>query len=182
MLSSEYSTMAEERMEKILHSVREVFNQIRSGKASPTLFDRIQVDYYGTPTPINQIATISTPEARTILIQPWDKASLPLVEKAILTSSLSLNPNNDGKVLRINLPPLTEERRKELVKQSKVEAEKHRVSLRNVRRDILEEIKKNIRTEDEEKVLTTEIQKIVDLYMRKIDVILDEKEKEIMEI
>lgn len=181
-MSSEYQSTAETTMEKILHSLREVFNQIRSGKASASLFDRVQVDYYGTPTPINQVATISTPEARTILIQPWDKASLVLIEKAILTSSLSLNPSNDGKVLRINLPPLTQERRKELVKQAKTEAEKHRISVRNARRDILEHIKKNEQAEDQEKIFAAEIQKITNTYMKKIDTLLEEKEQEIMEI
>ncbi len=181
-MSDTYKMQAEEKMQKILHSLQEVFNQIRSGKASASLFDRVQVDYYGTPTPINQVATISIPEARMILIQPWDKASLPLIEKAILTSNLSLNPSNDGKVLRINLPPLTEERRKELVKQAKAEAEKHRISARNARRDALEDIKKNVSSEDEEKVFSAEIQKITDAFIKKIDAILEEKEKEIMEI
>ncbi|MGL4523958.1 MAG: ribosome recycling factor [Spirochaetia bacterium] len=169
-------------MQKALDSLKDVFNQIRSGKASPALFDRICVDYYGTQTPINQVANISTPEARAILIQPWDKESLPLIEKAIMTSNLSLNPSNDGKVIRILMPPLTEERRKDLVKQAKTETEKHRVSLRNLRRDILEEVKKDGATEDEEKMFSSEIQKITDIYMKKIESLLEEKEKEIMEI
>lgn len=181
-MSDSYKMQAEEKMQKILHSLQEVFNQIRSSKATSSLFDRVQVDYYGTPTPINQVATISIPEARMILIQPWDKASLPLVEKAILTSNLSLTPSNDGKVLRISLPPLTEERRKELVKQAKVEAEKHRVSARNARRDVLENIKKNVSSEDEEKIAASEIQKVTDACIGKIDTALEEKEKEIMEI
>jgi ribosome recycling factor len=181
-MSSEYKKTAQEKMDKIVQNLKESYHQIRTGKASAQLFDKVMADYYGTPTPINQIATISTPEARMIVIQPWDKTTLPILEKAILTSNLSLHPNNDGKVLRINLPPLTEERRKELVKQAKTWAEDHRVALRNIRRDILEQVKKDDVPEDEEKVIRDEIQKLIDTEIKHVDTILMDKEKEIMEI
>ncbi|NIZ39921.1 ribosome recycling factor [Entomospira entomophila] len=169
-------------MQKSIESLITTFSLIRSGKASASIFDRVMVDLYGSATPLNQVASISTPESRLIIIQPWDKTALSAIEKAILASDLSLNPNNDGKVIRINLPPLTEERRKDLVKQAKTEAEHHRVSIRNARRDALEQMKKAGLSEDEEKKDKEVIQKMTDGAIKKIDALFNEKEKEILEI
>ena len=173
---------AEERMKKTLKALKDEFNTIRTGRASASLFDKVNVEYYGTPTPLNQVANISIPEARLIVIQPFDKNALGDIEKAIQTSELSLNPNNDGKVIRINIPPLTEERRKELVKQAKNIGEQSRVSIRNIRRDTNDAIKKGEFTEDEQKKGMDEIQKLTDKYIKDIGSVIDEKEKEIMEI
>ncbi|NIZ19496.1 ribosome recycling factor [Entomospira culicis] len=172
----------EQKIQKAIDNLISTFSLIRSGKASASIFDRVMVDSYGTPTPLNQVASISTPEVRLILIQPWDKGQLSAIEKAILASDLSLNPNNDGKVIRINLPPLTEERRKALVKQAKNEAEEHRVSIRNARRDTLEQLKKAGLSEDDEKKDKENIQKATDNAIKKVDTLFAEKEKEIMEI
>jgi len=173
---------AEDRMKKTIKALKEEFNTIRTGRASANLFDKVMVEYYGTPTPMNQVANISIPEARLIVIQPFDKNALNDIEKAIQTSELSLNPNNDGKVIRINIPPLTEERRKDLVKQAKNIGEQSRVSIRNIRRDVNDQIKKGDSTEDEQKKATDDIQKLTDQYIKDISSIIDEKEKEIMEI
>jgi ribosome recycling factor len=181
-MDNSFRNDADEKMAKSLSSLKEEFNLIRGGKANAAIFDRIQAEHYGAMTPLNQLASISVPEARLIVIQPWDKNALPAIEKAILSSDLSLNPNNDGKVIRINVPPLTEERRKDLVKQIKAITEKHRVSVRGVRRDILEAMKKAEIPEDEEKRLKDEIQKLTDKYIKMMDDALTEKEKEIMEI
>jgi len=135
-------TQAEEKMKKSLKSLLDDFNTLRTGRASPALFDKIRVDYYGQKTPLSQVATVSVPEARLVVIQPWDKALLNEIEKAIQMSELSVNPNNDGKVIRINIPPLTEERRKELVKVVRKMAEESKVRLRNARRDANNELKK----------------------------------------
>jgi len=169
-------------MKKTIKALKEEFNTIRTGRASANLFDKVMVEYYGTPTPMNQVANISIPEARLIVIQPFDKNALNDIEKAIQTSELSLNPNNDGKVIRINIPPLTEERRKDLVKQAKNIGEQSRVSIRNIRRDVNDQIKKGDSTEDEQKKATDDIQKLTDQYIKDISSIIDEKEKEIMEI
>lgn len=171
-----------DRMEKTIKALGDEFNTIRTGRASTSLFDRVIVEYYGTPTPLNQVANISIPEARLIVIQPFDKNSLTDIEKAILTSDLGLNPNNDGKVIRINIPPLTEERRKDLVKQAKNIAENSRVSLRNIRRDANDSIKKGDFPEDEEKKGSEDIQKVTDDFVKKVNALLAEKENEIMEI
>lgn len=171
-----------DKMEKTIKALGEEFNTIRTGRASAALFDRVMVEYYGNPTPLNQVANVSIPEARLIVIQPFDKNSLGDIEKAILTSDLGLNPNNDGKVIRIAIPPLTEDRRKDLVKQAKNIAENSRVSIRNLRRDANDAIKKGDFPEDEQKKGTEEIQKLTDNYVKKINEILSEKEKEIMEI
>lgn len=177
---------AEERMKKSLNALEEEFSSLRTGRASTALFERIKVDYYGTPTPLNQVATVSVPESRLVVIQPWDKGALSAIERAIQTSELSVNPNNDGKVIRINIPPLTEERRKELVKVAKGSAEQSRVAVRNIRRDANDELKKAQKagelSEDEEKRGADEIQKLTDSYIRKVDDILSAKEKEIMEV
>ena len=177
---------AETRMKKSVAALEKEFNTIRTGRASAALFDKIKVDYYGQPTQLAQAATISVPEARLVVIQPWDKGLLGEIEKAIQKSELSVNPNNDGKVIRINIPPLTEERRKELVKVAKSSAENIRVAVRNIRRDANEELKKlqkssNI-SEDDEKKGTDKVQKITDKYIDEIGKVLEEKENEIMEI
>lgn len=173
-------------MKKSIDALNDDFNSIRTGRASTALFDKIRIDYYGQPTPITQVATVSIPEARLVVIQPWDKSVLGEIEKAIQKSELSLNPNNDGKVIRINIPPLTEERRKEYVKMAKNMAEKARVAIRNIRRDANEELKKQEKksdiTEDDLKRSMDDIQKMTDDFIKEIDTILGEKEKEIMEV
>jgi ribosome recycling factor len=177
---------SEERMKKTLQSLKDGFASLRTGRASAALFDKIRVDCYGEKSPLNQVANISIPEARLIVIQPWDKALIGEIEKAIRSSELSLNPSNDGKVIRINIPPLTEERRKDLVKLAKSQAEQNRVAVRNIRRDGNDELKKLLKdgdlTEDEESKNAEELQKVTDSYVTKINQVLEEKEKEIMEI
>ncbi|GHV06269.1 ribosome-recycling factor [Spirochaetia bacterium] len=180
------TSASEERMKKTVASLKDGFASLRTGRASASLFDKIKVDYYGDKSPLNQVANISIPEARLIVIQPWDKALIGEIEKAIRSSELSLNPSNDGKVIRISIPPLTEERRKELVKLAKNQAEQSRVSVRNIRRDGNDELKKLLKdasiTEDDETKASDELQKLTDSYISKVNQVLDEKEKEIMEI
>ena len=177
---------AEERMRKTLANLTESFAALRTGRASASLFDKIRVEAYGEKSPLNQVANISVPEARLVVIQPWDKGLMGEIEKAIRTSELSLNPSNDGKVIRISIPPLTGDRRKELVKLAKSSAEQSRVSIRNIRRDGNEELKKLLKesriTEDEESKFLDELQKTTDAYIGKINHTLEEKEKEIMEV
>lgn len=177
---------AEQRMKKSISNLEEEFNALRTGRASTALFDKIRVDYYGTPTPLNQVANISIPEARLIVIQPWDRGIIGEIEKAIQKSELSLNPSNDGKVIRINIPPLTEDRRKELVKMAKNIAEQSRVAVRNIRRDGNDELKKLTKSgdlsEDDEKRGTEEIQKLTDSFIEQINSLLAAKEKEILEV
>ena len=177
---------SEERMKKSLSSLKDGFSALRTGRAQPALFDKLRIDAYGEKSPINQVANISVPEARLIVIQPWDKALIGEIEKAIRTSELSLNPSNDGKVIRIQIPPLTEERRKELAKQARNQAEQSRVSVRNIRRDGNDELKKlqkdNKITEDEESKTSLELQKLTDNYIGKVNQVLEEKEKEILEV
>jgi ribosome recycling factor len=177
---------AEEKMKKAVRALEDDFKTIRTGRASAGLFDSIRVDYYEQKVPLNQVATISVPEARLVIIQPWDRSVLSEIEKAIQKSELSVNPNNDGKVIRINIPPLTEERRKELVKLAKSVAEKSRITVRNIRRDVNDELKKMQKdsqiSEDESKRGMEEIQKLTDAYIEQINSILEGKEKEIMEI
>jgi ribosome recycling factor len=176
----------EEKMKKTVASLKEGFASLRTGRASAALFDRLRVDCYGEKSPLNQVANISVPEARLIVIQPWDKSLIGEIEKAIRSSELSLNPSNDGKVIRISVPPLTEERRKELVKLAKNQAEQSRVSVRNIRRDGNDELKKLLKdskiTEDEESKDTAELQKLTDSYIAQVNQVLEEKEKEIMEV
>jgi len=183
---NEIKSKAESRMKKSLSALIDEFNSIRTGRASASLFDKINVDYFGTATPLNQVATISIPEARLVVIQPWDRNIISEIEKAIQKSELSLNPGNDGKIIRINIPPLTEERRKDLVKMAKNTAEKSKVAIRNIRRDANDELKKKLKkseiTEDDEKQGTDEIQKMTDKYVTEITKVLEAKEKEIMEI
>jgi len=173
-------------MKKSVKSLDDEFNTIRTGRASASLFDKIKVEYYGNPTPLNQVATISVPEARLVVIQPWDKSVIGQIEKAIQKSELSLNPVNDGKVIRINIPPLTEERRKEYVKMAKNLAEQARVAIRNIRRDANDDLKKSQKasdiSEDEEKRNEDEVQKLTDKYIEEINKLLEDKEKEILEI
>lgn len=176
----------EERMKKAVAALKDEFNGVRTGRASPTLLDKIRVDYYGQKTPLSQVATVSVPEARLIVIQPWDRTLIGEIEKGIQKSELSLNPSNDGKVIRIAIPPLTEERRKELAKVAKGMAENSRVSVRNTRRDGLEDLKKQLAAggvpEDTIKKEEEELQKLTDSYVALINKALEEKEKEIMEI
>ena len=178
-------TDTEAKMKKALQSLEHDFAGLRTGRASPALFDRVRVDAYGTPTPLSQVANISCPEARLVVIQPWDKALMGEIEKAIQKSELSLNPSNDGKVIRIQIPPLTEERRKEMVKVAKGIAEQCRVSIRNARRDANEELKKlkgNGISEDEEKKGQDDVQKITDRMTAEVEKIFKVKEKEILEV
>ncbi|NLH90692.1 MAG: ribosome recycling factor [Treponema sp.] len=176
----------EEKMKKTIAAFQDELNSIRTSRASPVLLDKIGVDYYGQKTPLSQVATISVPEARLIVIQPWDRSLFSEIEKAILKSDLGLNPSNDGKVLRIAIPPLTEQRRKELVKTARSIAEQARVAIRNIRRDALEELKKQQGAggvaEDVLKKEEAELQKMTDDYISQIARILEIKEREIMEI
>ncbi|MCL1818357.1 MAG: ribosome recycling factor [Spirochaetaceae bacterium] len=183
---SNVKALAEERMKKTIKALQDELAGLRTGRASAAIFDKIRVDYYGQKTPLNQVATISVPEARLIVIQPWDRALLGEIEKAIQMSELSVNPANDGKIIRISIPPLTEERRKDLVKLSKNTAEQSRVAIRNIRRDANEDLKKAQKngelSEDEEKKIIDDIQKLTDKYIAEIGKELEAKEKEIMEV
>jgi ribosome recycling factor len=174
------------RMEKAISDLQHEMAHIRTGRASLGILDHIRVDYYGTPTPLNQLANLHVPEPSLITIQPWDVSQIGPIEKAIRTSDLGLNPANDGKVIRLPIPPLTEERRKDLVKRLHAAAEHHRVSVRNIRRDGNESVKKLLKdkkvTEDDDKKAHDEIQKLTDAYMQKIDQASKTKEKEILEI
>lgn len=179
-------TNIEERMEKTISVLQENFAEVRAGRANPAILNKIKVDYYGTPTPINQVAGISVPEARLIVIQPWDASLLKEIEKEILKAEIGINPNNDGKVIRLAFPELNEERRKEIVKDIKKMAEDAKVSIRSIRRDGIDEAKKlqkdNQMTEDELKQAEDKIQKITDAKIADIDKVLAEKEKEIMSV
>lgn len=176
----------EEKMLKAIDVLRKDFSSMRAGKASPSLLEKIMVDYYGTPTPVNQVANVSAPEARLLVIQPWDKSVIPTVEKAIMKSDLGLTPSSDGTVIRIAIPSLTQERRTELVKNAKKKAEESRIAVRNIRRDANDEVKKLEKgehlSEDDTKRGQDEIQKITDKYIKNIDDILAKKEEEIMEV
>ena len=176
----------EEKMNKTISVLQENFSEVRAGRANPAILYKIRVDYYGTPTPINQVAGISVPEARLIVIQPWDISLLKEIEKEILKAEIGINPNNDGKVIRLAFPELNEERRKELVKEVKKMAEDSKVSIRSIRREAMDEAKKlqkdNQMTEDELKGAEDKIQKLTDNKIAEIDKILAEKEKEIMSV
>ena len=177
---------AEERMEKALSSLHDNFSSVRTGRANAMVLDRIKVDYYGVPTPINQMAGVKTPEAHLLVIEPWDKGMLRAIEHAILESDLGVTPNNDGSVIRLPFPALTEERRRELVKQCKAYAEESRVAVRNVRRDANAAVEKAIKNdnlpEDEAKRAEAEIQKLTDKYIADVDASFKKKEAEVMEI
>lgn len=177
---------AEERMEKALTALERDYGKLRTGRATTGLVEDIKVDYYGTPTPIKQLASVAVPDSRTVTIQPWDRGAFALVEKAILKSDLGLTPMNDGKLIRISIPPLTEDRRKELTKVAKKYTEEAKVAIRNIRRDVNDALKKlekdKALSEDELKKAMDDIQKITDSYVAKADVKAAAKEKEIMEI
>lgn len=178
--------LAKEKMEKSINSLKYEYNSIRAGRANAAILDKITVDYYGSPTPINQMAAISVPEARVLAIQPWDMSALGLIEKAILASDIGINPSNDGRIIRLVFPALTEERRKQLSKDVSKFGEEAKVAVRQIRRDCIEKIKtmkKNSEiTEDDQKYGEEKLQKITDEYIKKIDEIADAKTKEIMEI
>lgn len=176
---------AEERMDKAIQALKRELSTLRAGRATPSLLDRIQVDYYGSPTPINQLANINTPDSRTLMIQPWDKSSLSEIERAIQKSDLGLTPANDGTTIRLSIPALTEERRVELVKMTKKFGEEAKVAIRNIRRDANDDIKKLEKTdisEDESRRHQEDIQKTTDKFIAEVDKVLAAKEKEIMEV
>jgi ribosome recycling factor len=172
-------------MDKAIEHCDNELQKIRAGKANPAMLDDIVVEYYGTPTPLSQVGSVNTPDARTIVVQPWEKSLLPLIEKAIKEANLGINPQNDGVIIRINVPPLTEERRRDLVKKAKGEAETGKIAIRNIRKDANEKIRK-LKTEgvseDEMKTGEGEIQKLTDTYIIKVDVLSEAKEKDIMTV
>jgi len=182
----EQMNSAKEKMEKCLNSLKHEYSTIRAGRANPAVLDKVLVDYYGAPTPVNQLAAISVAEARVLVIQPWDASALKLIEKAILASEIGITPTNDGKLLRLTFPQLTEERRKELCKQIKKFAEEGKVTIRNIRRDAMDKfkaMKKNSEiTEDDLTNCEKDVQKLTDKYVADIDKAAEEKEKEIMSI
>ena len=179
-------TNIKEKMNKTINVYSEKLAEVRAGRANPAILNKVKIDYYGTPTPINQVAGVSVPEARLIVIQPWDMSVLKEIEKAILASDIGINPNNDGKVIRLAFPELNEERRKDLVKDIKKMAEEAKVAVRAVRRDGIEtakaEQKEGNMTEDELKQAENEIQKLTDKSVEEIDKILADKEKEVMSV
>lgn len=182
----EFNRIYEEKMTKTVEVVKGDFASVRAGRANAAVLDKITVDYYGVGTPINQVGTISSPDPRTLMIAPWDGTLLKAIEKAIQTSDLGINPQNDGKVIRLAFPQLTEERRKELSKQVRKYAENGKVAIRNIRRDAMEKLKaeekKGEMTEDDRKVTEKELQDITDRFCREIDDLCGKKEKELMEI
>lgn len=177
---------ADEKMNKTVDVLKKDLASLRAGRATPALLDKIQVDYYGAITPVNQMANISVPEARLLLIQPWDKSTIAAIEKAIMKSDLGLTPSNDGNVIRIGIPQLTEDRRKDLVKVVKKKTEEARVAVRNVRRDtndMIKELEKDHEiSEDDSKRSLEEVQKLTDKLIKKVDDVMEGKEKEIMEV
>ncbi|GBE02328.1 MAG TPA: ribosome recycling factor [Nitrospirae bacterium] len=185
-MDKELKKKANEKMNHSIEFLKKDFAAVRTGRASLSLFDGIMVDYYGTQTPLNQVATLSVPEPMMITIQPWDQNLIPAIEKAILQSNLGLNPSNDGKIIRVAIPALTEERRKQLVKLVKKRAEEARVAIRNIRREINEELRKmeksKIIGEDVLKKSLNEIQELTDQHIKNVDVTLKHKEDEIMEV
>lgn len=186
MATNPVITEAESNMKKTVEVVKKEFASLRAGRATPALLDKITVSYYGTPTPINQLATISVPEPRLLVIQPWDKSVLPEMERAILKSDLGITPTSDGTVIRLTIPPLTQERRAELVKIIKKKAEEGRVAIRNIRREYMEKFKQQQKKgeipEDESRRAQDEIQKLTDKYVKEIDQLLASKEQEIMQL
>lgn len=176
----------EVKMKKALAALSNEFAAVRAGRANPAILDKLRVDYYGTPTPINQIAAVAVVEARTLTIQPWDASATKAIEKAILTSDLGINPQNDGKIIRINFPPLDEERRHDLIKNIHKYAEESKVTIRAIRRDALDDFKaqkkKSIITEDDLKNIEKKMQELTDKYCREIDAMSAKKEKELLEI
>lgn len=186
MSSQTIRTETEQRMQKVIESLKKDLSRIRTGRATPALLDGLSVDYYGSPVPVNQVANISIPDARMIVIQPWEKSMISAIEKAIQTSDLGLNPQNDGNLIRLPIPPLSEERRKDIFKNCKKIGEESKVAIRNVRRDGNEKLKKEekdkVITQDDEKKGLDEIQKTTDRFIKNIDDLLIQKEKEVMEV
>ena len=181
----DYLDNAKENMEMAVEYLDDALAHIRAGKASPRLLDAIRVDYYGSKAPISNVANVAVPDARTITITPWEKSMFKEIEKAIINSDLGITPENNGEIIRLSIPPLTEERRKTLVKQSKAEAENAKVSVRNARREAIEGLKKEVKkgmSEDIEKDGENEVQKLHDKYMKKIDEVFAAKEKEILTV
>lgn len=178
--------VTKERMQKAVDHLIAEFVKVRTGKASIGLLEGVKVDYYGTPTPLNQVGNLNTPDFHTITIQPWDKTAIQAIEKAILNANLGLNPANDGTIIRIPIPPLNEERRRELVKLVKKHAEEGKVSIRNIRRDEIEKLKKIEKeehiSEDDRKHAENDVQKLTDQFIKEIDAVVLKKEKEIMEV
>jgi len=180
-----YLDDAEEMMQKTVEHTRAEYSRIRAGKAMPGMLDGIMVEYYGNPTPINQVSSINTPDAKSIIIKPWERKVLSDIERAIINSDLGLTPQNDGELIRLNLPPLTEERRKDLVKHTRNEAENNKVSIRNVRKDAIHNLKKLLKegaAEDAVKKAEDDVQKLTDKYIAKIDELTTQKEEEIMTV
>lgn len=177
---------AEDRMRKGVDSLRKEYTVIRAGRANPSMLERVMVEYYGTLTPVNQMANISVPEPRMLLLQPWDRTALPAIEKGIMKSDLGLNPSSDGNVIRLIIPQLTAERRTELVKTVKKKAEDSRVVIRNIRRDTNDQLKRlekdHTSSEDEVKRAQEDVQKMTDKFIKEVDTIMDTKEQEIMEV
>ena len=182
----EIQNKLQQQMEKTIEALKHEFATIRAGRANAQMLDKIRVDYYGTPTPINQVGSISVPEPRTLMINPWDKSAMKDIETAIRNSDLGLNPTNDGEVIRLNVPALTEGRRKELCKQAKKASEDFKVRIRNERRDANDKLKKLEKegeiTEDDLKKAQDNVQKMTDKYIKEIDTLLDIKEKDIMAV
>jgi len=174
------------RMAKSIESLKQAFSKVRTGRAHASLLDHIKVDYYGSDVPLSQVANVSASDARTLTITPWEKPMVPVVEKAILTSDLGLNPSTSGNVIRVNLPPLTEERRKDMIKVVRAEAEAGRVAIRNIRRDANSDFKELLKekeiTEDEEHGAEDDVQKLTDKYVAEVDKLLQQKEQDLMEI
>ena len=185
-MSAQVKKQLEEKMSRTIEALKTEFTTIRAGRANAQMLDKIRVDYYGTPTPINQVGAISVPEPRTLMINPWDKTAMPEIEKAIRNSDLGLNPTNDGQVIRISVPALTEERRKELAKQASKDAEEFKVRLRNERRDANDKLKKMEKegeiTEDDLKKSQDEVQKVTDKFIKEVDSLLKAKEQDIMAV
>ncbi|BDV43519.1 ribosome-recycling factor [Geotalea uraniireducens] len=173
-------------MDKSIESLRKEYQKVRTGRASTGLLDEVKVEYYGNPSPLNQVATLSVPEPRTIIIQPWEAKLIPVIEKAIMNANLGFTPANDGKTIRISIPPLTEERRKEIVKMLKKLAEDAKIALRNIRRDAIDELKKLEKdkqiSEDELKRGEKDVQDVTNSFVAKVDDVLAHKEKEVMEV
>ncbi len=185
-MTADLFTEAERRMQKAIEALKQDLSAIRTGRANSALLDRVLVDYYGTPTPINQVATISVPEARLMVIQPWDRKMLTDIEKAIQKSDLGINPNNDGLVIRLNIPPMNEERRRDMVKTLHKRVDEHKVALRNIRRDVQDKLrdreKKKEVSEDELRRSTERLQKLTDHYIEDMEKVSKSKEQEILEV
>ncbi|GAA0709574.1 ribosome recycling factor [Paraclostridium ghonii] len=185
-MSAQVKKQLEEKMNKTIEALKSEFTTIRAGRANAQMLDKIRVDYYGTPTPINQVGAISVPEPRTLMINPWDKTAMAEIEKAIRNSDLGLNPTNDGQIIRISVPALTEERRKELAKQAGKVSEEFKVRLRNERRDANDKLKKMEKegeiTEDDLKKSQDEVQKLTDKFVKEVDSLLKAKEQDIMAV